>query len=174
MENDDISLQKYTKRNDKSIFHLLCGSCQSSNECVGQWFNRIYDTFTITISLTDLLTDILVMIQYYNANKMTFFILSAVILSIAQSSYCFFFAVSYVRHCTGVERLCKIFIVFLCCLPFSPIMSFVFYFTSDEGSKLAEFLEEYCCIHIRFRHRSVRMDGTKIAKTYWFYIGSRI
>ena len=164
MSSEKISLNRYIKNDSNSICSKLCKVCQEKDDCMGTCFNHVYDVFTICISLIDLVTDVLVMMQYYNDNKMTFFTLSAIILTIAQLSYCFVFAVKNAYHSNGVRRLCKIFFIFLCCIPFSPIMSFVFYFTSSKDTCLTHFLENYYCISLRFEDNTVSENVSPLRK----------
>ena len=46
-----------------------------------------YDVLTIFISIADVVTDVIVLIDFYNKDRMAFFIISIIILILAQCSY---------------------------------------------------------------------------------------
>ena len=91
-----------------------------------------YDLLTILISIADVTTDIIVLIDFYNKGRMTFFGISLTILILAQCSYSIAFAIKFntvdnwkwYRTCCG---LC-------CCLPFGTLVAFIMYFSSEETS----------------------------------------
>ena len=57
--------------------------------------NMSYDLLTILISIADVTTDIIVLIDFYNKDRMVFFGISLAILILAQCSYSIACAVRY-------------------------------------------------------------------------------
>ena len=60
-----------------------------------KWCNTIYDGLTIFISVADVSTDIIVLISYYNDDRMVFFWLSSTILLLSQIGYIVLFIISF-------------------------------------------------------------------------------
>ena len=95
--------------------------------------NYSYDVLTILISIADVTTDIWVIYNYKIQNRNTFFIISLIIMILAQLSYSVAFAVRFLSD--AWESMCKkLTIYFLLVLPLSPIMSFIFFILSFEGN----------------------------------------
>ena len=109
-ETRNNSLLKYVEDRKIRFCDTLCSKYdgQNTTKCL----NICYDVFTILISLIDFITDILVMAQFYNNNQSTFFIISLIILIIAQLSYCLTFAVKNTdtRSKDSIVSMCRIFI----------------------------------------------------------------
>ena len=57
--------------------------------------NAGYDILTILISIADVATDVWVLIDFYNKDRMVFFGISFAILILAQCSYSIAFALRY-------------------------------------------------------------------------------
>eukprot|EP01083_Nonionella_stella_P272207 922883_1 len=99
-----------------------------------------YDIFTVVVSLLDVITDILVLIHFYTSGRMIFFYISLTILIVAQLAYSMAFwwkfeeTGSYGGPGSALFACC-------CLLPLSPVLSYAFYFTSDESSPLFKFFE---------------------------------
>ena len=74
-----------------------------------------YDVLTIFISIADVVTDIIVLIDFYNQDRMTFFWLSLSILILAQCSYSLACGTRFntIDTC-GWSAVW----LFFCCLPF--------------------------------------------------------
>ena len=71
---------------------------KTSNDNTGSCDNIgsiIYDTLTILISFADLVTDLIMLYTYYINGWKPFFILSLIVLILAQLSYCFLFTQLY-------------------------------------------------------------------------------
>ena len=102
--------------------------------------NIIYDIFTAVVSLLDVITDIWVMIEFYNERRMSFFYTSLIILIIAQFAYAIAF---WWRFSDSYKSVYSASFGFCCLLPFSPILSFAFYFTGDENSFLFDCLKTF-------------------------------
>eukprot|EP01083_Nonionella_stella_P014134 39776_1 len=64
-------------------------------QCIAAIFSHFYDILTILISIADVTTDIMVLLSFYNPQKMTFFYISLVILIIAQIGYLIVFFLSF-------------------------------------------------------------------------------
>eukprot|EP01084_Bolivina_argentea_P189193 325429_1 len=106
--------------------------------------NYIFDILTAIISLLDLITDIIVTIQYYYEEKYSFFITSLLILLAAQISYITIFKYRY-RYLEEDEKALTTFQKIkysLCLVLLSPILSFIFYFAADENDRLTKFLDD--------------------------------
>ena len=58
-------------------------------------FNIFYDGLTIFISIADVATDIMVLISYYNDDRTAFFVISLVILLLAQFGYVMVFLFTF-------------------------------------------------------------------------------
>lgn len=84
--------------------------------------NQIYDYFAIFISLLDLTTDILVLIEFYTAGRTTFFITSLTILIIAQISYIVAFVSRYGKK---AHKSPILFFITLLCIPFVSIVMYI-------------------------------------------------
>eukprot|EP01083_Nonionella_stella_P027960 76998_1 len=93
----------------------------------------IYDAFTASVSLLDFITDVMVLFQYYNQERMTFFYISLSILIVAQLSYSTAF---WFRFNNSFHTVWAVMLVFLCTLLIAPILSFVFYLIGNDDSKL--------------------------------------
>ena len=98
----------------------------------------IYDIFTAIVSLLDVITDIIVLVEFYVLGRMAFFYTSLSILIIAQFAYCIVFwwkfRKSFSTYALGSLGFC-------CMLPFAPILSFAFFFTENDNTRLSQ------CLH---------------------------
>ena len=97
----------------------------------------------------DVITDILVLIEFYIDGKMVFFYSSLMILIVAQFAYTLAFWYKFINSYNGDGGA-----VIGCCvlLPFAPILSFAFYFTENENKPL------YKCIHGVFSSFNCKFD----------------
>lgn len=96
--------------------------------------NLTYDILTIFISIADIVTDVIVLISFYNKERTAFFAISLVILIIAQLCYAVLFIWRYKPRMSDS----KIIFLFLALLPFGTIVSFLVYFTDDTDSAFAK------------------------------------
>ena len=120
-----------------------CKVGQNDQDCLFRSLSIVYDLFAITIGTLDLITDILVLISYYTNGHGTLFIISLTVLIIAQISYCIGFAIKNTGGFSECSRnIFEITVVSLCCLPFAPFMSFIFYLTDDKNNWLSKFLTQ--------------------------------
>ena len=111
--------------------------------------NQIYGYFAIFISLLDLTTDILVLIEFYAAERTTFFVISLSILIIAQISY----VVAFISRCGHAARAdsIPIFIAILLCTPFVSIVMYIAEkyntfnnaYNDDEGANVIKSLRKW-------------------------------
>lgn len=78
--------------------------------------NLGYDILTILISIADVATDIIVLIDFYNKDRMTFFGISLSILILAQCSY----SIAFMARFNTLDEwgACGSCFAFCCCLPF--------------------------------------------------------
>ena len=104
--------------------------------------NTTYDLINIFITIADIITDSLVTYNFYENNQMTFFWISLSIVIIAQVSYAFTFAIKYVE--SNSNHCAKSLFWFIIGLIFSPIMSFIFFLTSNRERCLGKiFFEKF-------------------------------
>eukprot|EP01084_Bolivina_argentea_P285681 489940_1 len=142
--------------------------------------NYAFDISAAIISLLDLITDIIVTVQYYYAAKYEFFIPSLLILMSAQISYCVLFKNRYRFPQDKNNQLqtspTKELIYFLCLLPLSPILSFVFYFASEPDALLTKFLENKFGLQLMFAKNNNDSDENEPKMIKWMKkkIGSHI
>ena len=90
-----------------------------------------YDVLTICISIADVATDIWVLIDFYNKDRMIFFWISLSILILAQCSYSI--ACSTRFNTVDSWNECMACLTFFCLLPFGTLVAFIMYFGSDES-----------------------------------------
>eukprot|EP01084_Bolivina_argentea_P246470 412473_1 len=90
-----------------------------------------YDLLTILISIADITTDIIVLIDFWMKGRTTFFAISLVILILAQCSYSIAFAMRFDTIYTWGSA--KAFAAFCCMLPFGTFVAFFIYFANDES-----------------------------------------
>eukprot|EP01083_Nonionella_stella_P126339 382370_1 len=111
--------------------------------CQGEFIQHAleiaYDIFTVIISLLDVITDVMVLIHFYSTNRMTFFYISLTILIIAQLAYvmAFWWKFTGSTFNSASSALCAC----ICLLPLSPILSYAFYFTSNDSTALYKFFD---------------------------------
>eukprot|EP01084_Bolivina_argentea_P217446 369174_1 len=97
-----------------------------SEKCV----NTAYDILTITISIADVATDIIVLIDFYNKERMIFFWISLSILILAQCAYSMAFSLKFETEPSwDAFRAC---LCLLCLLPFGTFVAFCFYFNDRD------------------------------------------
>eukprot|EP01083_Nonionella_stella_P022668 62686_1 len=127
--DDDLELGQFKFKNQNACYQ---------GAIVQNILEIAYDIFTIVVSLLDVITDIMILIHFYSTERMTFFYISLTILVIAQLAYTMAFWWKYMGNYEGPINA-----LFACCclLPFSPILSYLFYFTSDEESPLYQYFE---------------------------------
>ena len=95
--------------------------------------NYSYDVLTILISIADVTTDIWVIYNYKQQNKVTFFIISLTIMILTQLSYSIAFALRFLDdQWTPMSKKLLVYVLFT--LPLSPFMPFIFFGSQDEIS----------------------------------------
>ena len=102
----------------------------------------IFDVIAATVSLLDLVTDLVILISWYNRGRMEFFWLSVSILAVAQLSYICIF---HYNHRENSNSFFRIVLSVLITVPLSPFLSFIFYFVAEKDSKLRGFIDRQCC-----------------------------
>ena len=98
----------------------------------------VYDIFTALISLLDVITDIMVLVEFFILERMAFFYASLTILIVAQFAYCIVFWWKF-KKSFSTYALASL--GFCCMLPFAPILSFAFFFTENDNTRLSK------CLH---------------------------
>eukprot|EP01084_Bolivina_argentea_P268795 456651_1 len=107
------------------------------NEVEGdKLINLLFDSLTIFISIADITTDVIVLISFYFQQRTTFFILSLIILIIAQMAFSISFIIRY--RVVDKTNFCGTLLCFILLLPFGTIVSFLIYFTDNTDSWFAK------------------------------------
>ena len=103
--------------------------CSSLIECVSSTLTYSYDLLTILISIADVTTDIWVIVKFYNDKRQTFFIISLLVMILAQLSYAVAFVFRFQPQWRATNRQTELrgLAMFCTILPLTPIMSFIFY-----------------------------------------------
>ena len=126
------------------------------------------------ISILDVTTDVIVCIGFYREERTEFFACSLVIILLAFIAYDIAFVWRF-GHGVDTEQIC----LWVCLLPFSPLLPFVFFFTHSSDTWLAKYIERHSCgFNIQFEAKSASSDGSalrkfmeeKIAKHFGFII----
>ena len=82
--------------NEEAPRSLVAGKGHHETDLLqSKCFNRFYDGLTIFISIADVTTDIMVLLSYYENNRMTLFYISLVILLLAQFGYVMVFIFTF-------------------------------------------------------------------------------
>ena len=103
--------------------------------------NITYDLLTVFISIADVTTDVIILIDFYNKDRMSFFGISLSILILAQCAYSIAFAIRFDTLYHWKEW--KATLLFCCCLPFGTFIAFIMYFGSEQSELncLSSFLQ---------------------------------
>ena len=101
--------------------------------------DAVYDTITILISIADVTTDIIVLISFYNQGRISYFVISLIILILAQLAYSILFIIRYDVFKSACQTLSTFFIL----LPFGSFVSFIIYFTNDPNSWLSTKMKKW-------------------------------
>ena len=83
-------LTQYIKQDETKSCWEDCGLVKrfrANSTNIYQCLNKFYDVATAVLSCIDLVTDVLVMIDYYNKGYSAFFYISLIVISFAQLSY---------------------------------------------------------------------------------------
>jgi hypothetical protein len=105
---------------------LAVGTNAFSNLDIRRTASLAHDALTAAASLADMVTDVLVLREFY-ANGLTgFFAASTTILALAQCSFAFLFTAEYTHGRTPLMKV----LVFLCVLPFAQLVPIVTYVTA--------------------------------------------
>merc|ERR1719295_2122286 len=106
--------------------------------------SRSYDLLAQIINILDVVTDLIVCIEFYHKDRMVFFGISVSILSLAHIAYVMAFMIKYSR-----EEYCGILVLF---------------FADHKNSCLAPFLESCCCFNISLSSEYIPDDASKLRK----------
>eukprot|EP01083_Nonionella_stella_P173862 601014_1 len=133
------------------------GITKSSISC-SSCFSTLYDILGQIISILDVSTDIIVCIGFYQNDRMAFFGISLTIILLALIAYDVSFVCRFSRG-SQADDIC----LFICLIPLSPLLPFVFYFTASRDTTLAKFLESHFCgFNITFDSHSISKDASKL------------
>lgn len=104
----------------------------------------IFDIIALIVSALDLTTDIVILVTWYYQGRMIFFGISLSILILAQCSYVTLFYYNHGSTANNEHAFCHSALSLLCTLPFSPILSFIFFFVADKDSCLRIVIDNFC------------------------------
>jgi hypothetical protein len=97
----------------------------------------LHDAWTVSSSVIDIVTDVLVAYSFYHKGHMTFFWLSILIFTAAQLTYAFLFTGTWASKHKTAGKLC----VFLCVLPFGQLIPIFTWIESFRIPAIDAFLE---------------------------------
>ena len=120
---DCISIKLYC-----SVFYASCEMAAKTTSLI----SISYDILTILVSIADVVTDIVVLIDFYSKDRMTFFGNSLGILILAHCGYAF--TVSF-RFAFEYWSGCLVFLCFCFMLPFGTLGAFCVYFANYQVFK---------------------------------------
>ena len=123
----------------------------------------IFDGITGIVSLLDLTTDLIIMASWYHRGRMTFFWIGLSILILAQLSYLSVFHMNHGRAPDSKKAFFHSLLSCLCLVPLSPVLSFVFYLVSEEGSCLRSVFDKFRCFNFDWHspHSDPQQSPTK-------------
>ena len=142
--NEESHIQEINEHNDSWLDK--CDACLSLcpftriGECFVFLLNYSYDLLTILISIADVTTDIWVIYNYKTQNRNAFFIISLIVMIVAQLSYSIAFVIRFCWNSSVHPRTIFFFYLF-CILPLTPVMSFIFFIVSFEGNCITTLLD---------------------------------
>ena len=123
----------------------------TTNDTVIRCSSTLYDVVTVIISIGDMVTDIVVLISFYEEDRIIFFIISSIILCVAQLAYSVAFMWKYDVLYSIYDRFNSIgditkaifsIAFFLILLPFGSIIPIIMYLTDDQTSCFTRRFEE--------------------------------
>eukprot|EP01084_Bolivina_argentea_P227904 384991_1 len=134
----------------------------SSNSCLN-YVGTCYDILAQTISILDVVTDIIVCIEFYQNDRMIFFGISLSILCLALIAYTGAFIGLYSDEYRPLKQIG----LFLSLLPISPFIPFVIYYVNQpKKDKFARYIEAQCCYNISFYGSSTSSEATKFKQFF--------
>ena len=108
---------------------------------LGRCLSVLYDTVTVLISIADVVTDVVVLLSFYEQERTVFFVISLVTLCLAQCAYVTAFIWRYDAFesiTSGLVILCFPLLL----LPFGPLIPIVMFLTNDGKGCFADFFEK--------------------------------
>ena len=99
-----------------------------------------YDILGQVISILDVITDVVVCVQYYQRDRMIFFWISLTILLLALLAYDITFMINFSNE-RGMRKVALSLIM----LPLSPFIPYLIYFTADPNSAASRICKNLCC-----------------------------
>ena len=146
-EKNDINITQSSNSQASILDKCACciDSCYSETvqSTMRNILNYSYDCITICISLADVTTDIWVIYNFKSQKRETFFLLSLIVMIMAQLSYVIAFVLRFGHYATIGGKLC----LFLIILPFAPLASFIFFTLAFENNWIARCMK---CINSSF------------------------
>ena len=124
------------------------GTCLISSLDIG------YDIFTVGLSLTDVISDIIITYEFYQEEDRTFFWLSIASFCIAHSAYSFLFLSEYAFSNSSLQ-FCGTILAFIVVFPFAQLVPTLLWIDSYEIESLRN-CYEYCGLK---RDHTRRLEG---------------
>lgn len=126
--------------------------------CCELFTNLFFDVFAALVSISDIATDVIVTYNFYQQDRMIFFGLSLTFIILAQLSYIF----AFIIQIGDENKPYRIFLMFLCLLPLSPLISFIFYLTENPDSFTSNLLKDHFCFSVDFRATNINNNKSKL------------
>eukprot|EP01083_Nonionella_stella_P041697 112955_1 len=148
-------MHTYTSVNTSDPNELVCieshvyeplKDTKAAKAITSQTFNTIYDIMAASISLADIATDIIILVQFYLQNRMIFFYASLSILLLANLSYVMVFMKRYTSGTDFLGLICVGFMLF----PIAPVLSFLMYFMDDNNGCVTQCVLNRCLRNFQF------------------------
>lgn len=159
--NDTISSDKAVllhpeKKNDTSGC-TSPGHCCSNYNYVDWTFiaNTSYDLLIIFITIADIITNLLILYNFYHNKQWPFFWIDLFIIVFTHCGYIVVFFRRILIHKEFRKYPCTIALLYTLVVIFSPLMVFVFFFTSDQSRNLSKIFNKYVPIIIVRRNHLV-------------------
>lgn len=111
----------------------------------GKFMDVLYDIVTIILSIADITTDIIVLVSFYNNGRNTFFIISTIIICVAQLAYSAAFIWKYDVLYSIYDRFNSIILAiafFFILIPFGPIIPIIIFLTNNKQSYFTKKFEK--------------------------------
>eukprot|EP01083_Nonionella_stella_P170970 583009_1 len=106
---------------------------------IASCFDVSYDILAQIISILDVITDIIVCIGFYQNDRMILFGISITILCLALVAYDTVFVMKF----SQMSGICRDIGLFVCLLPISPFIPFMFYFAGSREKQVSQFIETH-------------------------------
>ena len=130
----------------------------------------VFDILAALISLLDLITDVGIMVTWYNQSRLAFFWISFTILILAQISYIIVFYLYHGIFPTSRNSMIHSIISVIFTLPFAPVLSFIFYLVFEQDSFMRKVIDKIPIYNIAWytEYRMAEYTSKKLLKYMGF------